>query len=173
MTAILAYSGALAEEGVPLSPVLTRIQPDCQLIGANWRDEYGIRIDDLSNLRDLPSNELRTAETLAKQLQPLGIVAVADYSCAKQDAPLDIVTVRVFTFEDPRLASDWWQKKYQYYGWEKHYTKPAGSKYPTVDSTELAKRAMLEGNLWITSHHIRTGTEHLILLENVLDLLGE
>lgn len=172
LAAALIFADAGASGNAPLSPILTQIHPDCQAIGADWQESYGIKIDDLSSLRGLTSNEREIAQTLRKQLQPLGIKAAADYSCAKSELPLDIVTVKVFVFENPTLATDWWRRKYEYEEWEQHYTKPPEGEYPTVDSTQLPKRAILFGNLWITSHHIRPGNEHIVMLDNILKHVG-
>ena len=171
-TGFLLFAAASASEDTQLSPVLTQIQADCSTLGPDWQGEYGLRIDNLSDLRELSKNEREVARTLRDQVQPLGIVGVADYSCAKLDAPLDIVTVRVFVFSSVALASDWWEGKYLYEGWEKHYVKPEIAKHAALDSTQTAKRALLAHNLWLTSHHVQSGDEHLTLLEHILDQLG-
>lgn len=173
LAATLLFADSAAPGSVPMRPVLTQIQPDCRALGASWADSYGIKIDDLSSLQGLSSNEREVAQSLSEQLKPLGITSVADYSCVKSDTPLDIVTVRVFVFENPARAAAWWRKKYEYENWEQHYTKIPEARYPTVDSVQQPKRAMLVSNLWITSHHIRPGNEHTALLDNVLSQLGK
>ena len=172
LATLLVFLNSWASESAPLRPKLTQIEPDCGVLGPNWDDEYGMKIDNLSDLRGLSSNEQRVAEILREQLLPLGIVGVADYSCIKQEAPLDTATVRVFVFENSTLAFTWWGKKYQYEGWENHYTRPADARHEILDSTQIAKRVVITSNLWVTSHHIQSGTEHLVLLNNILSLLG-
>ena len=171
-TGFLLFATASASEGTQLRPNLADIQPDCSALGPAWRAEYGLRIDDLSDLRELSKNEREVARTLRDQVQPLGIVGVADYACARHDAPLDIVTVRVFVFSSSALAADWWEAKYEYEGWEKHYAKPGNARHTAVDSTQTQKRALLAHNLWLTSHHIQPGDEHLALLDHMLGRLG-
>lgn len=168
----LVFATSWASESAPFRPVLTEIQPACSALGQGWQREYGLRIDDLSELQSLSSNELEVAKALRDQVQPLGIIGVADYSCSKQGEPLDITTVRVFVFQSSARASDWWESKYQFDGWEKHYTSPANAKHAALDSTQIPKRVVLAHNLWITSHHIQTGDEHLVLLDHILDRLG-
>ena len=168
---LLMCANALAADGAPIRPTLTNIQADCEILGLDWSDEYGIRIDDWSKLSRLSNAEREVAGTLKKQLQPLGIASAADYSCARSEAPLDVVTVRVFVFENQQRASDWWRKKYEYENWEQHYAKVTGAEFSTVDSKQMVKRAILFGNIWITTHHIREGQEHLALLESILEQL--
>ena len=170
---VLLSANVLAAADDPARPVLTDIQAHCQVLGPKWEESYGIRIDDLSSSAGLSEAELEVAAMLQKQLQPVGIVAVADYSCTRSGVLLDVVTVRVFVFDDRLSARDWWQKKYEYTGWEEHYSIVDDAEFPAVDSTQMVKRAVLFGNVWITSHHLRTGDEHLTLLYRILELLTE
>lgn len=172
LTALFACATSFASDSTPYRPELTRIEPDCSTLGPAWQAQYGITINDFSNLQGISSADLSVAERLRDQVQPLGIIGAADYSCSTREGPLDIATVRVFVFKDSALASEWWEKKYQYDGWEDHYTRPVNAEHRVLDSTQSAKRVLLARNLWITSHHIQPGTEHLMLLASIESQLG-
>ena len=149
-------------------PSLSTITHDCNKLGNLWGNSYGIKVDNITDLSTLSEQEKNQVKSLQKPFQKLGIIALADYTCIHKQAPVNTVTVKVFVFKNKKLASDWWHKKYQYEGWEKHYTKSIDTSYASVDSKQLSKRALLVKNIWITTHHLKTGNEHLILLDDIL-----
>ncbi len=165
---ILVFLSITVAVGKQELPTLTKIKPNCDILGVNWKESEGIKIDNLSDLSRLSPQKTSTVEKLKKQIEPLGIIALADYSCAKTKEAINIVTIKVFVFENDDRALSWWNKKYKYDGWEQHYTIAKNLNYSGVDSKQLKKRAILLDNLWITAHHIQQGDEHLVLLENII-----
>jgi hypothetical protein len=165
---IIVYINMGKADEITIQPLLTEINLDCKILGNLWKQIPGIRVNDLSDLTTLPAQELKTIESLRKQVQPLGIIALADYSCARTEAPLNSATVKVFVFKNNNLALDWWNKKYTFENWQQHYSPVQNDSYLAVDSKQLKKRAVLSNNLWMTTHHIGQGNEHLLLLDNLI-----
>jgi len=152
-------------------PILSELKQDCDTLGKSWEKSYGIKVDKLTDSTPLTEQEKKQIKPIKNQFQRLGITAFADYTCMYKGTPLNTVTVKVFVFKNTRRALNWWERKYQYNAWEKHYTKTTNTPYLAVDSKQLTKRAMLFNNLWITTHHLKTGKEHIILLGNILNKL--
>jgi hypothetical protein len=152
-------------------PIFSSIKHDCKLLGKSWEKAYGIKVDKLTDISNLSEQEINQVKPIQQSFQKIGIRALADFTCVKKSTPINTATVKVFVFEDTERALNWWKKKYQYQGWEKRYIKPIDSSYRALDSKQLTKRVLLVENLWITTHHLKTGKEHLILLDDVLKKL--
>lgn len=152
---------------------VTEVELLPSVLGDGWKRDAGIRIDDLEDISALPEPERRVAQQLREQFAPLGIRSVADYTLVKSGFPLNTVTVRVFLFRNPDQCREWWEKKYRYAGWEKHYKPVASDEFVAVDSLQENKRAIAFGNAWITAHQLQKGDEHLTCLRDLIVRLSE
>lgn len=157
----------------PATPKLRAIELPVDLLGPDWRRMFGVRIDDFDNLDDLDAATKEQAKFLKPQLTPHGILATADYSLDRTKPPFDTVTVRVFIFKDEEACKKWWNTKYQHAGWEKFYAKVETPYDAAVDSLQINKRAIRQGNIWVTTQQKQTGKLHLTAVENVLKQLTE
>jgi hypothetical protein len=136
-------------------------------LGPEWAGPTGLVVDDFNDLSGHPADGTAVAESLKEQLAPLGVVAVADFTYRKQAHPLNQVTLRIFKFESTEKCDEWWQKKYQYEGWEKHYDPVAGEER-TLDSKEIPKRAVAIATLWLTCGSTGDPNAHLEILSQYL-----
>lgn len=150
---------------------LTEVQLPPAVLGVGWQPSPGIRVNDLSNLEAIGAPERASVEPLAKQLVPLGVRSVGDYSLVTSSSPLNMVTVRVYVFTSVDQCRSWWAKKYQGQGWEKLYKVVASERFVAVDSRETNKRALAFGNVWLTAHQLGKGDEHLKALTAVVESL--
>ena len=157
-------------ERVPLKPV-SEIELPADTLDGKWKPSEGFRVDDLSKTEALPAAKRQLAEALAKQLSPVGIRSAADYTLIKTGFPLNTVTVRLYVFEDAKKCRAWWEKKYRADGWRKHYEQVDCENAVVVRSLQTNKTAMAFGNVWLTTHQLRDGDEHLKAANHVLKLL--
>ena len=153
-------------------PDLEKLQPDCSQLGPGWRPIQGIRLNDLRDLSRLPGVLRADAGKLVAQIQPLGIAAMGDYSCAQTSGAQNVATVRAFRFADTARAEAWWRQKYEYAGWQKHYARVESADHPALDSLQINKRVVRRGPYWITAQQRGEGQAHLQLLADVLARLG-
>jgi hypothetical protein len=139
-------------------------------LGAGWHGPTGLVIDDVDDLSTLDAQAKQVAATVVKQLKPLKVKSVADFTYTRRDTP-QIVTVRIFVFESRAAARDWWRTKYKHPGWEQYYQETRGLGDESVKSTELAKEMSIKGNVWLTSHQLHKGQEYrealAFYLENI------
>ena len=106
------------------------------------------------------------------RLRPIGVTGAADFSLSKKGFPLNVVTVRVFTFKDAEHCKAWWKKKYEVDGWEEHYEKVKCDGTVCVRSIKTNKTALAFGNVWLTTHQLqKDGKEHLTAANHVLKLM--
>jgi hypothetical protein len=150
---------------------LSSINLPATVLGEGWEESAGLVIDDFDDLASLTEPERRAAEQLKVQLTPVGIRACADFSLNSTKLPPNIVVVRVFLFDTPEQCRDWWKKKYQHEGWEKFYKPVEHDSRAIVDSTETNKRAIAFGSIWLTTHQLGQGGEHLKAAEHVIQQL--
>lgn len=144
------------------------LPPD--ILEGKWEVSPGFRVDDLSDLSGLKGQEKVTAETLGKQLLPLGIRSAGDFSLLSGS---NVVTVRIFIFEKAPQCRAWWKKKYQYEGWEEHYRAVSADSWLAFDSLQMNKRVMAFGNVWVTTHQLEDGNEHLVAARHLMQQLQE
>lgn len=164
-----AYGQSALWDDVPLVKVTDFKLPPSALEG-NWKTSEGIRIDDLSKAnRQLPGQR-ELIESLEKT-GPTGLRSVADYTLVASGFPLNTVSVRVFVFEETSQCEEWWKQKYEAEGWEQHYEKLEYSNVAAVRSLQAPKIAVAFGRVWITSHHIQTGDEHIKAARYVIEQL--
>ena len=156
----------------PQPKQLKDISLDPAAFGDNWEKSYGIVLDSWNDIPSLSAEEQKTVKPLRSQIEPIGIVALADFSCVRKVFPLNGITVRVFKFKNSDLASAWAEKKYKYPGWEQHYNLAEDLPYFAVDSTQLKKRCIISNEYWITSHHIADSDLHIKALEVIMKQLG-
>lgn len=154
----------------PVSKV-AEIDLPASVLDGNWKQQAGLKVNDLSDLSDLAPPMQKIVAGLAKQFEPIGVRSVADYTLVNIDIPLNTVTVRVFVFDNATKCKDCWKKKYEYEGWEKHYTKIDSNSARIVSSTQTNKMAMAFGNVWLTTHQLGKGEDHITAANHVLKLL--
>ena len=175
LVAIQAVDKQTAVEGsiwkqTPLKKV-TEIELPPSVLGDKWKISPGLKIDDLSTLSDVPVTSRQAARNVAKQLKPFGVCSVADYSLVVTEIPFNTVTVKVFVFDNAMKCKAWWIKNYEYDGWEKHYLKVDSDIARVVRSTQMNKTCMAFGNVWLTTHQLRKGDDHIKAANHVLKLL--
>lgn len=178
---VLSATFSLAADDPPAphvwEPVITKKLAEIELppsvLGEGWKPSAGIRVDDLDNVdpATLPEPERQVVPQLKAQLSPLGIHSVADYSLVQAAPPLNSVTVRVFLFRNPDQCRTWWEQKYRYAGWEKHYKPVPSDQAVALDSLQTNKRVVAYGNVWITAHQLGAGDEHITALRHIIDAL--
>jgi hypothetical protein len=134
-----------------------------------WTGPTGLVVNKLNDLSDVPGDQRSQVAALMAQIPKVGVVGVADFTYRRKSDPMQQVTVRVFVFDNAELCRGWWKSKYEYDGWEKHYTKVSGVPYAAVDSTQMAKRAVVMGNVWMTSGTISKTDEHIKILERYIE----
>lgn len=134
-------------------------------LGNEWLAATGLVVDDFDDTTKFPAEVKDLVNALKGQVAELGVVATADFTYRKKLSPLQQVTVRVFVFDLEKSCRAWWQKKYQYDGWEKHYRVVPGDKHAAVDSKEMSKRAVAFGNVWLTSGTLGESKEHVKALD--------
>ena len=152
---------------------VSAIEISTRLLGDGWNVSPGVRIDDLEDIDKLPDNVKRVARGLFRQLRPVGVRSVADYTMLSKGNPLNSVTVRLFIFDDAEKCRAWWNKKYHYDGWEQHYKKVKSASSVCVDSLQTNKRAIAFGNVWLTTHQLGKGQEHITVADHVLGQLRD
>jgi hypothetical protein len=134
-------------------------------LGEGWLGPTGLVVDDFDDTSKYPAEVQDLVKALKDQVSSIGVVATADFTYRKKLSPLHQVTVRVFIFDTEDSCRAWWQKKYKYNSWEKHYSVVPGDKHAVVDSKEMSKRAVAFGNVWLTSGTLGESKEHLKALE--------
>ena len=144
------------------------ISLDPATFGDNWQVSPGVVLDSWDEMSNLPAEVQMAVKTLKSQIEPIGVIALADFSCVRKVFPLNTITVRVFKFENSEMASTWAEKKYKYTGWEQHYDLTEDLSYFAVDSTQLKKRCVVSDEYWITSHHMGDSDLHIKALEVIM-----
>ncbi len=159
-TAVL-YTGKLSALSIP-----------ADALGADWTGPSGLVVNDFRDLSNCPIEVLPVIAALKKKYTLIGVLGCADFTYRKKANPFHQVTLRVFVFDSPKSCAKWCEKKYEYEGWEKHYTIVSGVSYKAVDSTQITKRAVWFGNIWMTCHTLTISTDHLRLLDSYLSKIG-
>ena len=159
-------------EGLDLSPV-SSIELPASTLSGKWKVIKGLRVDNLNNLEDVSESQLQTVENLAKQLLPLGIQSAADFTLSSADFPLNTVTVKVYIFNNAQQCQSWWKKKYQYAGWQQHYQPVEQINMFRVDSLQMNKSAFAFSHVWLTTHQLQDGKEHIDAANHIIRLLTD
>ncbi|MFZ5831667.1 MAG: hypothetical protein ACOY3P_16395 [Planctomycetota bacterium] len=152
---------------------LMDLAPAPSVLGEKWVSATGLVVEDFADLESHPAEIRPAVESLKKQLEPLGIRKVADFSFRVPDDPSHFVTLRVFVFDTPESCSRWWATKYRHEGWEKFYKPVENAAYAAVDSTEAPKRAAALGNVWMTCHALKDTDNHVAVMEACVEKLLE
>ncbi|MDX1682890.1 MAG: hypothetical protein R3336_07220 [Phycisphaeraceae bacterium] len=172
LLAVALFSGITGCEASPPEvirvPSLHGITLDPALFGPEWRRAPGLVIERREDWQHVPEEYRDMASILANQMESKGVVAMADYSCARTRGKLNIVTVRVFRFKNEILAKQWRAEKYEFPGWKEYYRVVDGADGWAVDSLELSKRIVMRGRWWITSHHLGEDDLHLRALRAIM-----
>jgi hypothetical protein len=171
ITAILAVIMVSAPAGADeLKVSKLRVAPE--KIGADWTTAPGLVVDDL----EAPPADKATAEIVAglkKQVRPLGVRGLADFTYRKKDDRNRQVTARIFTFDTEDQLQQWIKTKYQFAGWEEKYKQVKDKDRTVFDSLETRKRILATGKVLITCGTIADQDDHLPVLELILAHLNE
>jgi hypothetical protein len=147
-----------------------RIAPE--KIGNGWTAAPGIVVD---NLEAAPADE-KTAEIVAglkKQMRPLGVRGVADFTYRNTSDRNRQTTARIFVFDTKEQCQQWIKTKYQFSGWEEKYKRAEDKERAVFDSVEARKRIIGAGNVLITVGTIADQDDHLPVAELILAKLKE
>jgi len=166
--AAAAISASAGAEEIKVSNL--RVPPE--KIGADWTPAPGIVVDNL----EAPPADKQTAAIVAelkKQVRPLGVRGLADFTYRNKTDRTRQVTVRVFAFDTKDQLEQWIKTKYQFAGWEEKYKRVEDKDRTVFDSLEVRKRIVAMDNLLITVGTIADQDDHLPVLELVLARLKE
>lgn len=152
--AVTAFTGKVSKLGIAADQ-----------LGSEWTGPRGLAIDDFNDLSNQPEDVKPVAEELKKQVSSIGVVQTADFTYSKKFNPLHQVTLRIFVFDTEESCRKWWKQKYEFDGWEKHYSAVEKSPYLAADSKETTKRAVALGNVWITCGALQKTEDHLKVLD--------
>lgn len=166
--AVLAIGASARADDLKVSKL--RVAPE--KIGADWAAAPGIVVDDL----EAPPAEKATAEIvtgLKKQVRPLGVRGLADFTYRHKTDRNRQVTARVFVFDTPEKCQEWIKTKYQFAGWEEKYKRVEDKDRMTFDSLEIPKRIVATDKILITCGTIGEKDDHLPVLKLILANLQE
>jgi len=165
---------------IPLQVVrpLSEASLPANMFGKRWKKPDSIIVDDWSKLDELsPVHRKVVGElNLKPQLEPHGIVGVADYTLVRTEWPLNTVTVNAFLFTDSAKCDKWWEMKCQYKGWEKDFKKVVGEPYQALDAVDTTypksnKRLIKFDNSWVSAHQLGDDDKHVKAAEHVISQL--
>jgi hypothetical protein len=151
--------------GISYAGKVSALSRPASVLGEDWTGPTGLVVDDFRDLSKFPGDVKSLVEGLKKLFSPIGVVAVADFTYRKKSNPFHQITLRVFLFDQEASCRKWWANKYRYDGWEKHYTVVGGVPYDAVDSTQITKRALVFGNIWMTCGALKNTEDHLRVLD--------
>jgi len=160
-----AFADDRAQPPIAFKGKVSKLGVAAEQLGSEWKGPTGLAIDDFNDLSNQPDDVKPVAEALKKQVSAIGVVQTADFTYSKKFNPLHQVTLRIFVFDSEESCGKWWKQKYEFDGWEKHYSKVGGVPYNSVDSKETTKRAAAFGNVWITCGALDKTEDHLKLLD--------
>ncbi|MFK7766241.1 MAG: PQQ-binding-like beta-propeller repeat protein [Mariniblastus sp.] len=145
------------------------------IVGGKWVAPPVFRVSNLEDLTSLPPKYQKNANALSEELSPLGVRSVADFSFLSGGVPIGSVAIRLMVFKDSQQCKAWWNKNYQFDGWEAKF-KPINSfeKAVCVESKQRALRALAFGNIGITGQQHSRGnkTEYIAAIKSLmLDLM--
>lgn len=170
--AVLTVAPSQAEEKAPgtgYTGKISALSIPADALGPDWTGPTGLIVDDFQKLDTCPPEVRPMAEVLQKQLSPLGVVGCADFTYRKKSTVFGVATLRLFVFDSDKSCDSWCKKKYGYEGWQQHYTVVDGMFYKAVDSTQVTKRALWYGNLWMTCHTLDKSANHLKVIDLYLN----
>jgi len=143
---------------------LSALKHASKALAKDWTGPTGLVIDDMNSTDGHPKQFGPMLRMLQQNYRGTGVVGMGSFAYAKKANSLHEVTLRVFVFDSVESCRKWWQKKYQYEGWEKHYKPVTSVPYRALDSTQMSKRAVSFGNVWMTCGHIFDTQDHLTIL---------
>ena len=165
----LLSAGEFADDGaksaVTFAGKVSRLEIPAEQLGSEWMGPTGLIIDNFNDLSMYSDEDKAVVEEVKKQVTAIGVIQTADFTYRKKFNPLHQVTLRVFVFESEQSCRNWWKQKYQFDGWEKHYSAVAGLPHDAVDSKETSKRAATFGNVWLTCGALSKTEDHLKVLD--------
>lgn len=150
---------------------LSEVELKADILKGTWRIIEGLRADDLTDLSQVPEKERELIKPLVTPLRELGVRSIGDFTLTRVGFPLNTVTVRIFVFESVEKCQTWWKKKYRYEGWQEHYSEVTHPGMVSVESRQSNKLALASGKIWLTTHQLQDGDEHLLLADELLQQL--
>lgn len=144
---------------------LSQLRVPAASVGEGWSGPTGLVIDDIETPPTEPPETKEVAAALQKQMRPLGVKALADFTYRKEKDPLHQVTIRVFLFETSDQCQNWMKTKYQFDGWEKKYKRADRKEYTGYDSLEMRKRIVAFNRVWITAGTVAETDDHVRILD--------
>jgi hypothetical protein len=147
------FSGKLAEIGIPASS-----------LSGDWSGPTGLVVEDLTSIDHLSAEQKKIVKPFSAQARETGVVSLAAFTYTKKSDSRYQVTVRIFIFSTGRHCQEWIEKKYTSESVKKYYKKVSGEKELTFDSTQINKRIVAFGNVWITSGMSAAGQDHIKML---------
>jgi hypothetical protein len=159
------FADERAEPAVAFTGKVSALGISAEQLGSQWSGPTGLAIDDFNHLSNYSDEVKAVAEELRKQVSGIGVVQTADFTYRKKFNPLHQITLRVFVFDSEQSCRGWWKQKYEFDGWEKHYSAVARVSHRAVDSKEMTKRAISFGNVWITCGALDKTDDHLKILD--------
>lgn len=144
---------------------LSALSIPAEKLFGDWSGPTGLVVDDLNDLSDVPAEQRSLVESTKADFGKIGVVGIADFTYRSKKDAMHQITLRVFVFDSEQSCHAWWKSKYEYDGWEKHYVKVPSVPYKAVDSSQVTKRMVAMGNLWITSGALRKTDDHIKMLD--------
>ena len=144
------------------------------VVGDGWNEMPVFRAPDLHDIESLDPKLQKAAATLAEQYKSQGVRSVANFSFLKPSVRVGSISIRLLIFDDAAKCKAWWEKKYQYEGWEKDFKKVELKNSHCVENLKHASQVMAFGNIGITGqqHSIRDKTKYITAMRSLsLELL--
>ncbi len=143
------------------------------MFGSGWKKPDSLIVDDWGKLSDLSTvhREVVDELNLKAQLEPFGIVGVADYTLVRTTAPFNTVTVNVFLFANPAKCDEWWEKKCQYEGWGKDFEVVKSDHYQALDviNAKYTKKRLIKfDRLFLSTLQLGNDDKHLKAAEHII-----
>lgn len=148
-------------------PSFDRLDPGV-LLGDGWHPGTMLVVKDWQQLDGLDDAQRVTAEMLRGPMQQQGVRSVAELSWSRKQMPIDMLSVRVLRFEDADTLATWRQAKFG--GLRDTGLKPVeGARFETYDVVAKGKhkRVVFFDEMFVSSHHIQTGDDHVEALDAV------
>ncbi|MFN3244367.1 MAG: hypothetical protein ACE37K_22875 [Planctomycetota bacterium] len=151
----------------PAAPSLDRLAPS-SLLGDGWHPGTMLVVTDWQQLDALDATQRATAEMLRGPMQKQGVTGIAELSWSRKQMPIDMLSVRVLRFADAAKLRSWRQLKYG--GLRDAELKPVeGAPFETYDvlADGKHKRIVFFDEVFVSSHHVQKGDDHVAALDAV------
>jgi hypothetical protein len=133
------------------------------IIGEKWNGPKGLVVDTFENLNN------SMVKSLKKTVEPLGVIAMADYTYTDKKNVFNTITIRLFVFETKALRKKFCDKKYYSDEAKKLYKESKKIDYIILDSLQVNKRIIIYDKYFITGSQLLTkGNDHTGILQKYL-----